>query len=383
MMVRTAGWRPVWAEVNLDHVAHNVRWLARRARPAALMAVVKADGYGHGAVPVARVALANGATWLGVATPEEGIALRRAGIEADVLVLGAFLPGQEEAYLDAGLQATLCHWPGAEALGRAGVARGRRVPVHVKVDTGMGRLGVLPAEAPDFIARVASHPGLELVGVYTHLATADEPDQTYALAQLKAFREVLAQCAARGVHVPLAHAANSAALLVLDGASFGLVRAGIAVYGLQPSRHVALTAKAPLRPALSLKARLASVKRLPAGHGVSYGCTYVTETDTNVGVVPLGYADGYSRRLSGRAQVLVRGRRCPVIGRICMDQCMVDLGDLEVQAGEEVVLIGRQGQEEITADEVAEWMDTISYEVVCHIGPRVPRVYTGQVASGG
>ncbi len=371
------GWRPVWAEVNLDHIAHNVAWLARRAAPAALMAVVKADGYGHGAVPVARVALAHGATWLGVATPEEGVALREAGIAAPVLVLGAFLAGQEDVYLTARLQATLCHRAAADALGRAALGQGRRAPVHVKVDTGMGRLGVLPADAPDFIAWVAAHPGLELVGVYTHLATADEPDPTYAHQQVESFRQVLAACARRGIRVPIAHAANSAGLLALEDAAFQMVRAGIALYGLPPSAHVAQRSGAPLRPALALKAQLVSVKRLPAGHGVSYGRTYVTTRETNVGVIPIGYADGYSRRLSGRAQVLVRGQRRPVIGRICMDQCMVDLGPLPVEAGEEVVLIGRQGDEEITADEVAAWMDSIAYEVVCHIGPRVRRVYLG------
>lgn len=392
-----AAWRPVWAEIDLDAIRHNAAQLAARARPAGLMAVVKADGYGHGAVPVARAALGAGASWLGVATPDEGLALLAEGITAPVLVMGAFAPGQEVPFCGSGLRATIVDWTGADVLSRAAERSGCRVPVHLKVDTGMCRLGVWPEAAAELAERLAAQPGLFLEGLYTHLATADEADLAWTRVQLQRFTEVRQALRQRGIDPPWVHAANSAGLLRLpaSGLDLNLARAGIALYGLYPSAATAdaLGGEGPgsgakgagdaLRPALTWKARVAAVKRVPAGTGISYGLTYVTKRETMIAALPVGYADGYSRRLSHRAQVLIRGRRFPVVGHICMDQCLVDVGDAPVAVGDEVVLLGQQrrqdapGAEEIPAAEMAKWLETIHYEVLCMIGVRVPRAYRG------
>ncbi|MGQ9780252.1 MAG: alanine racemase [Bacillota bacterium] len=373
--------RPVWAEVDLDAIRHNVgevrRLVGQRTK---IMAVVKADGYGHGAVPVARAALAAGAEWLGVSLPEEGIALRRAGIGAPILVLGPLQPEQVEPVIRYGLTPTVCHRAAAEAL--AAAAAGRKVGVHVKVDTGMGRIGLAPGEVLSFVRWLRTLPGIELGGVFSHLARADERDKTHALGQLRLFTEVCAALRAAGIDPGLCHLANSAAVIDLPHAHLDMVRTGIMIYGLRPSAEVDLS-RVTLRPALSLHARVVFVKRVPAGTGISYGHAYYTKAPATIATLPIGYADGWTRLLSGKAEVLIGGRRYPMVGRICMDQAMVDLGDDETSIGAEAVLIGRQGAEEITADEVAEKLGTINYEVVCMIGDRVPRVYRGQGAEEG
>ena len=373
--------RPVWAEVDLDAVRHNVGEVRRLVGPKTkIMAVVKADGYGHGAVPVARAALAAGAEWLGVSLPEEGIALRRAGITAPVLVLGPLQPAQVEPVLKYGLTPTVCHLEAAEALSAA--AGGRRVGIHVKVDTGMGRIGLMPEEVLPFIRRVCALPGIELGGVFSHLARADERDKSHALGQLRIFEEVCAALRAAGIDPGIRHLANSAATIELPQAHLDMVRTGIMIYGLRPSAEVDLS-RVELRPALSLHARVVFVKRVPAGTGISYGHIYHTKAPATIATLPIGYADGWTRLLSGKAEVLIGGRRYPMVGRICMDQAMVDLGDDETSLGAEAVLIGRQGDEAITADEVAEKLGTINYEVVCMIGDRVPRVYRGRGVEEG
>lgn len=381
----TAWLRPAWAEINLGAIAHNTRYLVEQAAPAGLMAVVKANAYGHGALPVAQVALANGASQLAVAIPEEGLALRAGGITAPILVLGAFFPGQEATFIEAGLTATVIHEAGLRALSARAMAVGKAAKVQIKVDTGMGRLGVLLHEAPRLIEEASRAPGIRLEGVYTHLATADEADLSYAREQLDRLETVIAVCGRLGVRIGAVHAANTAALLQKARAPelFPLqksdwMRAGIALYGLAPSAEVARKIPNALRPALTWKAQLVSVKRLPSGSGVSYGLTYRTASETTIGVVPVGYADGYSRLLSGKAEVLIGGQRYPVVGRICMDQFMIDLGDRHVEPGAEVTLLGRQGNAEIPAEEVANWLGTIPYEVVCMIGARVPRVYVNE-----
>ncbi|MCL6591509.1 MAG: alanine racemase [Firmicutes bacterium] len=373
--------RPVWVEVDLDAIRHNVgevrRLVGQRTK---IMAVVKADGYGHGAIPVARAALDAGAEWLGVSLPEEGIALRRAGIAAPILVLGPLQPEQVEPVLDHDLTPTVCHRASAEALAAAAGARGRKVSVHVKVDTGMGRIGLAPAEVLSFAAWLRTLPGVELGGVFSHLARADERDKTHAETQLRIFEEVCAALRAAGIESGLRHLANSAAIIDLPRAHLDMVRAGIMIYGLRPSAEVDL-ARVALRPALSLHARVVFVKRVPAGTGISYGHAYHTKAPATIATLPIGYADGWTRLLSGKAEVIIGGRRYPMVGRICMDQAMVDLGDDETYVGAEAVLIGRQGAEEITADDVAARLGTINYEIVCMISDRVPRIYHGSGAA--
>ncbi|HXF57007.1 MAG TPA: alanine racemase [Actinomycetota bacterium] len=361
------------AVVDLDAVRHNVRLL--RPERAELMAVVKADGYGHGAVPVARAALEAGASWLGVALVEEAVALREAGIRAPVLLLSECSPGAEREAVEAGLTPTLYTAEGLRRLGAAARAAGRPVAVHVKLDTGMHRVGLPPEEAVAFCARV-KEAGLELEGLWTHFALADEPEDPFTAEQLKRFLEAADRVASALGRPRYLHAANSAAVLAHPEAHLDLVRVGIAMYGLPPGP--ALAGRADLRPAMSLRTRVAMVKRVAAGEGISYGLRYRLARESTIATLPVGYADGYSRLLSSRGQVLIRGRRYPVAGTVCMDQVMVDCGDDPVEPGDEAVLFGRQGEEQVTADEVAGWMGTISYEVLCGVSARVPRRYLGE-----
>ena len=359
-----------WVEVDLGAVRSNVRLLRERARPAALMAVVKADAYGHGAVRVARAALEAGAAWLGVALVGEGIRLRRAGIAAPMLVLSPPAPGEVAVAARWDLAVCVVSPEMARALGRA--ACGRRVRAHLKVDTGMGRVGVRgPREAVEVARTLASLPGGGLEGVFTHLATADS-DPAFAADQLRRFGEVVQALEGAGLRPPLVHAANSAAAWNLPAARWDLVRTGIAIYGLAPAG----TGDRPpgLIPALSWKARVSFVKRVAAGTPISYGATWRAPREAVIATLPLGYADGYPRHLSNRGQVLLGGRRAPVAGLVCMDQCMVWAGE-DAAVGQEAVLIGRQGDEELSAEEVAAAAGTINYEITTRIGARVPRLY--------
>jgi alanine racemase len=369
-------YRPVWAEIDLDAVRANVRTLAAVASPAALMAVVKADGYGHGAVPVARAALDAGAQWLGVALVEEGAELRAAGIDAPVLVLSEPPPPAAPAVVALGLTPVAYTAPGIDALAKAVADLGSEpLPVHLKVDTGMHRVGCDVADAGRLAESITTRDELRLEGVLTHFAAADEPDDPYTSEQLDRFDAVLDDLRRAGVAFDLAHAANSAALLASpDRARFDLVRCGIAVYGVPPAPGLA--GRVPLRPAMAVKARVSHVKTLRSGDRVSYGLRYAMPAGGTVATVPIGYADGVPRALSATGgEVLIRGRRNPIAGTVTMDQLMVDVGDARVEVGDEVVLLGRDGDAEITADEWAERLGTIAYEVVCGIGPRVPRSY--------
>jgi len=374
--------RPTVAEVNLAVIGRNITAIRKRIGPGPeIMAVVKADAYGHGAVQVATTALTSGATWLGVASVEEGVVLRKSGIIAPILVLGQLFPSQARRALRYSLSCTVSTYEFAEALSVAATQEGKKGKCHVKVDTGMGRIGVLPRQAPSFVRRVAMLPNIEVEGIYTHFATADSDDKSFAREQLSRFMDVIDALRAAGVDVQFRHAANSAACLDMPEARLDLVRLGILMYGLSPfstERFQKLKREMEIRPALSLKTRACFVKRVPAGTPIGYGATYVTREDTVVVTLPVGYADGLSRGLSNRGEVLIRGRRFPIVGRVCMDQCMVDTGGLDVEVGEEVVLIGTQGDQEITAEDVADRLGTISYEVVCAISKRVPRVYTSQ-----
>lgn len=362
--------RPTWLRVDLDAIAANVR-LLRAAAGVPLMAVLKGDAYGHGAVRVARAALGAGADALAVATLGEGRALRAQDIAAPILVLGYTPPWQADEAVRLGLTCTLFDDDGAQALSAAAVAQGRRAAVHVKVDTGMGRLGLPVAEVGPFLARLRELPGLELAGIYTHFASADAADLASAEAQLARFLGLLRALEAAGLRPPVAHAANSAATLRMPAARLDMVRPGIACYGLAPSPDAPLPPG--FRPALSFHSEVAQVKAHPAGAPISYGGTFVTARPSRIATIPVGYADGLRRSPPWR-EVLVRGRRAPIVGRICMDYAMVDVTAIEgVRRGDAVVLIGSQGAERIEADEVAGWLGTLSYEVITGILPRVPR----------
>jgi len=368
---------PLWAEINLGAIAHNVRALKALTAPGTrLMAVVKANAYGHGVKEVARVALDNGAEWLAVARVNEGIELRESGFKAPILVFGLATGESIADALENDLVLTVYNPESARAISDAALAAKRRAPVHVKVDTGMGRLGYLWDEKGiKAIEEIVRLPGLDVQGIYTHFATADAVDKTFTRRQLQRFKQGLDALARRGLHFPLRHAANSAAVIDLPETHFDLVRPGIAIYGLYPSDEVDRS-RVALEPAMTLKARVTQVKEVGAGFSVSYGCTYVTPAPTVLATLAIGYADGYTRLLSSRGCALVRGKRAPVVGRICMDQCVVDVGHIPgAGPGDEAVLMGSQGNEVISADEIASAIGTINYEVVTMISSRVPRVY--------
>ncbi len=373
----TAAFRPVWAEIDLAAVRANVERFRDLCAPAALLAVVKADGYGHGAVPVARAALDAGAQALGVALVEEGIELRDAEIDAPILVLSEPVPDAAGSVVAYGLTPVVYTLAGIDALAKAVADRGahERLGVHLKVDTGMHRVGCNPDDAVELAAQVVDRPELELVGVCTHLAVADEPGNAYTQEQLARFDGVLGAFRARGLPTGTVHTCNTAGAIEWPAARFDLVRIGIGCYGIAPAD--ALEGRVALQPAMAVKARVSHVKVVPAGAGVSYGLRYTTPRAAEIATVPLGYADGVPRELPQRdGAALVHGRRCPMAGTVTMDQLMLDVGDLPVEVGDEVVLIGRQGDEEISAADWARAMDTIAYTIVCGIGPRVPRVYT-------
>lgn len=367
--------RPTRVEIDLDAVRHNVGVLADRVAPAEVLAVVKAEGYGHGASEVALAALEAGATRLGVALTEEGAALRAAGIDAPILLLSEPHASSHHQVPALGLIATAYTAAGVTGLAAAAADAGSTVGVHLKVDTGMHRVGAAPADAVALARRITSAPGLRLEGVYTHLAVADEPDDPYTGQQLARFEEVLGELRAEGVDPGLVHAANSAGGLAHPASRYDLVRCGIAVYGIDPGP--ALTGMAPLRPALRLVSAVSLVKRVPAGSRVSYGLRYACPADTVLATVPIGYADGVPRRLGAvGGEVLIGGRRLPIAGTVTMDQIVVDCGpDAEVAVDDEVVLIGNQGADVIGVEAWAERLDTIGYEIVTRVGPRVRREY--------
>jgi alanine racemase len=371
------GFRPAWAEVDLSAVADNTRTIASLAAPSMVCAVVKADGYGHGAVEVARVALDAGAEWLAVALVEEGLELRAGGLEAPVLTLSEPPAAAMREVVSARLTPTVYTWEGLGVLRDAVRAASlpSPFPVHVKVDTGMHRVGAPPERAVELASAVAADPALTLDGFWTHFAVSDQVDDPFTSEQTERFLRALADLARTGVRPRLRHAANSAAAIWHPGSRFDMVRCGIALYGLLPA--LGAPAAPRLRPAMSLKAAVSYVKQVNAGERISYGLRYRFEEDSVVATVPLGYADGVTRSLGAAGgQVLIRGRRLPIAGTVTMDQVLVDCGrGSDVSVGDEAVLIGSQGDETIGAWDWAAATGTIPYEVVCGIRGRVRRVY--------
>jgi len=372
-----------WAEIDLDAIAFNVHACRRHVGEAVeIIAVVKANAYGHGAIPVSQAALAAGATRLAVHRAMEGVELRQAGIRAPILVMGYTPPGGAEMVAHWQLTPTVTTLEFAQALAAQAGAAGVVVPVHVKVDTGMSRYGLLPPEVVEFLRALGGWPALRLEGLFTHLATADSVDPAHARRQLAVFDGVAAAVRQAGIAVPLLHAANSAATMRLPAAHYNAVRPGVALYGLDPSGEWPPVFE--IRPALTLKSRVSRVRELPPGAGISYGRTFITQRPTAAALVPVGYGDGYHRILSNQGSVLVRGQRAPIRGRVCMDQFVVDVSDIpDVQQDDEVVVVGRQEGAQIRAEEVARLAGTINYEVTTGLLPRVARVYrrAGQVVA--
>jgi alanine racemase len=364
--------RPTWVEIDLDAIANNVRLLVQMAAPAKIMAVLKADAYGHGMVKVARTALNNGTSWVGVATLGEAITLRRAGIETPILVMSYMPAWQAHDAIAQNISATIFTKEIAQAFIRAASDLNLTARVHVKVDSGMGRLGLLPEDVLPFLQAI-NRPGLAVEGLYTHFATADETDLSYAREQLRRFQVLLAQLDEAGLRPPLIHAANTAGLINLPEARFDMVRPGIGIYGLPPS--AALDLPAGFRPALTFKTTVGQVKTLPPNSPVGYGATYYTKDTETIAIIPVGYADGFRRGPRTWSEVLVKGQRAPLVGRVSMDQCALNVTHISnVRQGDEVILIGRQGNEIITAEEVAEHLGTINYEVVSELLARIPRI---------
>jgi alanine racemase len=378
----------VKACIDLVAIKKNIQNLKQLTnKTAKFMAVIKADAYGHGAVQVARTAIKNGADWLGVARLTKASELRQAGINVPILVFGYIHPSQAALINDLDLVATVYDLEMARALSSQAKLLNRAVKVHLKVDTGMGRVGMIVDKNPagktarqqtlkqiDTMVRL---PGIELTGIYTHFAGADHKDRTYTRLQIEVFDSLLDDLNKRGIDFEIRHAANSAGMIEFPQSHFDMVRVGIAIYGLYPSDTVDQS-KVILMPAMTLKSIVTSVRKVPKGFYVSYGMTHKTQKDTRLASVAAGYADGFSRLFSSNGTMLVKGCRAPIVGRVCMDQTMIDVGDIpNVVTGDEVVLMGSQGKKTIDADELATRINTINYEIICGLPPRVKRIYSG------
>ena len=368
----------VHAEIDLDAILYNMEQMHGLTDPhTKLMAVIKTDGYGHGAIPIARELEALTYVYgYAVATEEEALALRADGIKKPILILGYTFPEQYESLLEGQITPAVFSMETAKLLSETAERLHTIARIHIKLDTGMGRVGFLVSEeSADVIAQIARLPHIIIEGMFTHFARADETDKTSANRQLAEFLHMADMLESRGVHIPLKHCSNSAGILDLPQANLDIVRAGITLYGLHPSEEVHLE-RMDMKPAMSLKSRVVHVKTLPAGYGISYGATYVTPQERRIATIPVGYGDGYARGLSNRGEVLIRGKRAPIVGRVCMDQFMVDVTDIPgVCVGDEVTLIGADGEERITLEELGEKSGRFNYEFACDLGKRIPRVF--------
>lgn len=372
-------YRDTYVEVNLDAIQHNVRefrrWVGERVN---LLVAVKANGYGHGAIPVANAAIEAGANWLAVAFVDEGIELRNAGITVPILVFGYTPPKAIASAIQHNLTLTVYSECILQKVDAEAKAQNQIASIHIKVDTGMGRLGIQPLEVIPFLHRVKEYQAVYVEGLFTHYATADEADRSYFDLQIERFEQVVKEVEKAGFEIPMIHSSNSAATMEERTEHHQMVRVGVGLYGMYPSDEVSHS-NLKLIPALRLITRVAHLKKVPAGSGISYGKIYTTEQEEWLATLPIGYADGYSRQLSNQGFVLLNGIRVPVVGRVCMDQIVVRVdAAMPVQVGDEVVVYGAQGTEEISVDEVASWLGTINYEVTCMLQRRIPRVYVSQ-----
>lgn len=367
-----------WAEINLDNIAHNVREIAKRVgKMTEIMAVVKADAYGHGVFETVPTLLENGASRLAVSMLDEAIQLREFGIKVPILVLGYTEPSRAEEIINYNITQTVFSHDLAKALSDAAVKLDRQARIHIKIDTGMTRVGFMPGySAVKDVVRISELPGIIIEGLFSHFASADETDREYTMLQFERFESIVQELNRIGILIPVKHIANSAAIIQYPGLHLNMVRPGIILYGLYPSDEVDKSA-IDLRPAMELKARVVLVKEVEEGTPISYGRTFITRRKSRIATLPIGYADGYSRLLSNKGRVMINGQFAPIVGNICMDQCMVDVTDIEgeVKTGDEAVIFGVQGNNRITVDEIAKLCHTINYEVVSLIGKRIPRVY--------
>lgn len=370
--------RPTVAHIDLHAIHANLRSVRKAVgKHPLIMAVVKANAYGHGAVPVAESIVKNSsAQYFGVAIVEEGIQLREAGIKLPIHVFTAPMVQQLPLFVQHGLEPTIVDLKTARSLNAVAKAKKSVVSVHVKVDTGMGRIGITPSETPAFMKAMKKFKHLFVKGVWTHFATSDEADLTFAHEQLKTFRSLITELELNGIHIPLVHCANSGAILQMPESYFDMVRPGIMMYGYRPSRET--QQPYTLRPAMTLIGRVGFVKTVEKGTSISYGRRYIAKQRTTIASITVGYADGYFRTLTNKAEVIIRGKRCPIAGTVCMDQIMVDVGSMNVKPGDDVILLGKDKTTVIDAWEIAQWAGTIPYEVTCAVSARVPRNYNGQ-----
>jgi len=377
--------RATWAEIDIEAFRHNLGNIRKLVGAhTKIMAVVKADAYGHGALPCARAALESGAEYLGVGIIQEGIELRRNGITAPILILGGIFPNEIEELVTYNLSTVLSNKLLARSISSLAGKAGKSVPIHIKIDTGMGRLGIAPENFSELLEEVLKLKNLYIEGICTHFACADEADPKETHRQLSRFNGALEKLKERGITIPLVHAANSAGILRFPESRFNLVRPGVVLYGSLPSRYLKSTEEtliqengiSPFRQVMTWKSKIIQLNPIREGMPLSYGGRHSTRRDSLIATLPVGYADGLSRRLSNRMEVLVHGTRAPQVGTICMDMTLIDVTDIPgVSEGDEVVLFGKQGQEFISIDEVAVSNETIPYEIMCGIGKRVPRVY--------
>lgn len=376
-MINLENTRPVWAEINLDNLAHNIKEVRKHTKKDALVtAVVKANGYGHGSVDIANTFLENGADRLAVAIITEAIELRQANIESEILILGYTPSSQFEKVLEYNLIQTIYNYDDVKILSQIAGKMNKKATIHIKLDTGMSRIGFLPTDdSIDKIVEISKLPNIYIEGIYTHFAKADEKDKTHAKGQFEKYMTIVNALEAKGIKIPLKHVSNSASIIDLPDYNLDMVRAGVMIYGFYPSSEVDHKS-IKLKPAMNLKARVSHVKTVPKGTGISYGQIFETEKQSKIATLPLGYADGFTRLLTGKAQVYIRGKRVKVVGKICMDQCMIDVSEVpDVMVGDEVLIFGYGKEAYPHADELAEMIGTINYEIVCMVGRRIPRVY--------
>jgi len=365
------GYRPTWAEVNLKSLAHNLNQVKKLlSGKTKIMATIKADAYGHGLIPVARKLAGCGVDYFGVASIDEGIKLRLARVKEPILILGLVLKEDATPLFRYKLTSTICSYDLALELDRQARRLGQKIKVHIKVDTGMGRIGVAQDDALKLLRKIHRLKFIEIEGIFTHFAFADM-DREFTVRQINLFNDLISQLEKNGINIPLKHTANSMGILAYRNSHFNMVRPGLVLYGLYPKQGL----KINLKPVLSLKTKVLYVKEVPKGCGISYGHIYVTKNKTTIITLPIGYGDGYPRNLSNIGSVLINGKSFKISGRICMDQIMVDVGNFKVSLGQEAVLIGSQAKNRITAEELARLAGTIPYEIVCGLGSRIPRVY--------
>ena len=372
---RQAMHRPTWVEIDLNALRHNLLAIKKRVGPQInILGIVKADAYGHGDYEVSRVLLSNGVEMLGIAIVEEGIQLREKGIKTPLLILGGIFEEQIDTVIQYDLTPTVYDLKLADVLSKRAYHFNKVIKVHVYVDTGMGSIGVKHNKAVEFIKSLKDMKNLFIEGIYTHCSSSDENDSSFTNLQIKRFRAILDALDTIKVRIPLRHMANSGAILGYPEAYFNMVRPGLSLYGLYPSEDV--SRDICIRPVMSFKTRIIHIKDMESGDVVGYGRTYRVTKPIRVATLPLGYDDGYNRLLSNQGEVIIRGKKASVIGRVCMDQCFVDVTNIkDVSVGDEVVLYGRQGQETISIESVAEQLNTVPYEVTCNISKRVPRIY--------